>query len=158
VIPWGADPLGLSPRYGESLLAEHHGEWTYDLRWKPLHGFPIYFGWVRAIRAAQAIVQRGLGLRCPVLLLHSSGSMTPGPMWTDEYLRHDIVLEVEDMRRTAPRLGPDVTVREIPDGLHDLFLSRTPARDQALGATLAWLDARFPASTLPDSSMAGSPS
>ena len=158
MIPWGADPIGLSPRYGESLLAEHHGEWSYDTRWKPVRGFPIYFGWVRAIRAAQATLQQGLGLRCPVLLLHSSGSMTPGPVWTDAYLRHDIVLDVDDMRQAAPRLGSDVTVREIPDGLHDLFLSPSPARDQALGATLAWLDARFPAAALPDSSMAGAPS
>jgi alpha-beta hydrolase superfamily lysophospholipase len=157
VLPWGADPSGLSPRYGESLLAEHHGEWTYDTRWKPVRGFPIYFGWVRAIRAAQATVQRGLGLTCPVLLLHSSGSMTPGPVWIDEYLRHDIVLDVDDMRRTAPRLGSDVTIREIPDGLHDLFLSPSPARDQALGATLAWLDARFPAAVVPFTSEASIP-
>lgn len=162
VIPWGADPIGLSPRYGESLLAEHHGEWTYDTRWKPVRGFPIYFGWVRAVRAAQATVQRGLGLRPPVLLLHSSGSMTPGPVWKDEYLRHDIVLEVDDMRRTAPRLGGDVTTRAIPDGVHDLFLSPTPARDRALGAMLAWLDARFPGASpsapLPGSSLADLPS
>ena len=158
VLPWGADPIGLSPRYAESLLAEHHGEWTYDTRWKPVRGFPIYFGWVRAIRAAQATVQRGLGLRIPVLLLHSSGSMTPGPVWNDDYLRHDIVLEVDDMRRTAPKLGSDVTVREIPNGLHDLYLSPAPARDQALGATLAWLDAHFPSAALPNASMADLPS
>ena len=158
VLPWGADAAGLSPRYAESLLAQHHGEWTYETRWKPVRGFPVYFGWVRAIRAAHATVQRGLGLPCPVLLLHASRSTVPGLVWTDDYLTHDIVLNVDDMRRTAPRLGADVTLREIPDGVHDLFLSRSPARDQALGATLAWLDARFPRAALPDSSMASLPS
>ena len=58
-----------------------------------------------------------------------------------------IVLNVEDMKRVGPKLGRDVTMREIPNGVHDLFLSPAPARDQALGATLAWLDARFPVST-----------
>ena len=145
VIPWVADPTGITPRYGESLLQAHHGEWTYDTRWKPLRGFPIYFGWVRAVRAAQDITSRGLRLDCPVLLLHSSASMMAGGTWRDEYLAHDIVLNVDDMRRIGPGLGRDVTMREIPNGVHDLFLSPEPARSQAVGATLAWLDARFPA-------------
>ncbi|MES2522872.1 MAG: alpha/beta hydrolase [Gemmatimonadota bacterium] len=145
VIPWGADPTGITPHYGESLLQAHHGEWTYDTRWKPVRGFPIYFGWVRAVRAAQDIAARGLRLRSPVLVLHSSASMMAGSAWRDEYLAHDIVLNVDDMRRIGPGLGADVTMREIPNGVHDLFLSPEPARSQAVGATLAWLDARFPA-------------
>jgi alpha-beta hydrolase superfamily lysophospholipase len=145
VIPWGADNRGITPFYGESLLEAHKGEWTYDTRWKPLRGFPIYFGWVRAIRRAQARVARGLGLPCPVLLLHSSASAVAGGAWRDEYRTRDIVLHVDDMRRTGPTLGRDVTMREIPDGMHDLFLSAEPARDQALGATLAWLDGKFSA-------------
>lgn len=145
VFPWGADPTGISPYYGESLLQAHHGEWTYDTRWKPLRGFPVFFGWVRAVRAAQKIVARGLSLSCPVLLLHASASMMPGKHWSDEYLAHDIVLDVDDMRRIGPGLGRDVTMREISGGVHDLFLSREPARSKAVGATLAWLDARFPA-------------
>jgi alpha-beta hydrolase superfamily lysophospholipase len=147
VMPWGADPKGLSPRYGESLLAEHRGEWAYDRRWKPLRGFPVYFGWVRAVRAAQAIAERGLGLAIPVLVLHSSGSMMGVGPWKDDFLSHDIVLDVADMKRVGPKLGRDVTMREIPNGVHDLFLSPAPARDQALGAALAWLDARFPVSS-----------
>lgn len=144
ILPWGANRKGLSARYGESLLSEHKGEWTYDRRWKPLRGFPVYFGWVRAIRDAQAAAERGLGLAIPVLLLHSSQSMTPKGAWSDDYLTHDIVLDVNDMRRVGPTLGRDVTMREIPNGIHDLFLSPAPARDQALGAALAWLDQRFP--------------
>jgi alpha-beta hydrolase superfamily lysophospholipase len=147
IVPWAADRAGLTRRYGESLLAEHKGEWSYDRRWKPLRGFPVYYGWVRAIRAAQAEVARGLDLVIPVLVLHSSGSMTPVGAWRDEYLANDIVLDVDDMRRVGPTLGRDVTMREIPNGVHDLFLSPAPARDQALGATLAWLDARFPVSS-----------
>ncbi|MEO7520944.1 MAG: alpha/beta hydrolase, partial [Gemmatimonas sp.] len=147
VLPWGVDSVSVSPRYGESLLAEHKGEWTYDRRWKPLRGFPVYFGWVRAIRAAQAKAARGLALDIPVLVMHSSRSMATSGAWNDEYRSHDIVLDVADMKRVGPTLGRDVTMREIPNGVHDLFLSPAPARDQALGAALAWLDARFPVSS-----------
>lgn len=146
-VPWGADPNGISPRYGESLLAAHHGEWKYDTRWKPIRGFPIYFGWVRALRAAHALTARGLKVQCPVLLLHAGRSMSAAGKWTDAFLDHDIVLDVADMRRVGPQLGPDVTLREIPDGIHDLFLSRAPVRAVALDATLAWLDARVSAHT-----------
>jgi alpha-beta hydrolase superfamily lysophospholipase len=147
IIPWGADSRGISPRYGESLLSEHKGEWTYDRRWKPLRGFPVYFGWVRAIRAAQKVAERGLDLDIPVLVLHSSRSMPALGAWQDDFLSHDIVLDVNDMRRVGKKLGRKVTMREIPNGLHDLFLSPAPARDQALGAALAWLDQQFPVST-----------
>ena len=145
VAPWIADPRGLSPRYAESLLAEHHGEWTYDTRWKPVRGFPVYYGWLRAIRKAHAQVRRGLGVQCPVLLMHSSGSMSGVGAWDDAFLSHDIVLAVSDMKAVGPRLGGDVTLEEIEGGLHDLFLSALPARTAAIEKVIAWLASRFPA-------------
>lgn len=150
VAPWIADPSGLSARYGESLLQEHRGEWTYDLAWKPLRGYPVYYGWIRAVRAAQAEARRGLRIDCPVLLLHSSASLPSGAVWKDEYMTHDIVLDVAHMKRIGPALGRDVTLREVQDGVHDLYLSREPVRADAIAATLAWLDARFPSGTPQD--------
>jgi alpha-beta hydrolase superfamily lysophospholipase len=145
VMPWGADPQGLPPNYGHSLLAEHRGEWTYSTRWKPVTGFPIYFGWVRAIRQVQAVVERGLDLAVPVLLLHAEASRSGAGPWHDDMLARDIVLDVEDMRRVGPTLGPDVTLRAIPQGMHDLFLSRPASRALALDAMLGFLSERFPA-------------
>jgi alpha-beta hydrolase superfamily lysophospholipase len=51
----------------------------------------------------------------------------------------DTVLDVADMIKYAPRLGKRVTVVEIPDGLHDLFLSAEPARTKALTEIDSWL-------------------
>ncbi len=145
VAPWIADPKGLSPRYAESLLAEHHGEWTYDTRWKPVRGFPVYYGWLRAIRKAHAQARAGLDVTCPVLLLHSSGSMQAVGAWNDAFLSHDIVLDVNDMKTVGPRLGRNVTLQEINGGMHDLFLSAPAARTAAIEGTLGWLESRFPA-------------
>ena len=45
-------PIGrnLNTFYGQSLHRDHGGEWDYDLTWKPLDSWPIYFGWLAAIR------------------------------------------------------------------------------------------------------------
>lgn len=144
VAPWLADPKGLSPRYAESLRAEHRGEWTYDVKWKPERGFPVYYGWVRAIRKAHAMVSRGLAIECPVLLLHSSASRVAIGDWDDAFHEHDIVLNVNDMKTAGPGLGRDVTLREIHGGLHDLFLSSAAVREAAINVSLSWLDAHFP--------------
>ncbi len=143
VLPAQSDPKAISRWYGESLLAEHHGEWTYDLRWKPLLGFPAYFGWVRAIRAAQASVANGLSIGCPVLLLHAGSSLFATGPWNEAYLANDIVLNVDHMKTFGPRLGADVTLQGFPGGIHDLFLSRTPVRETVLQSTLTWLADRF---------------
>ena len=51
---------------------------------------------------------------------------------------HDIVLDVEQIRRWAPALGRHVTYAAIPGALHDVVLSRQPARDQAYDEIERW--------------------
>jgi len=124
--------------YGLSLHASHHGEWHYDTRWKPIEGFPIYAGWFRAIHRAHAEVARGLAIQCPVLVMHASRSAWP-KQWSDEVMTADIVLDVADMRRLSPRLGPHVALRAIPDGRHDLSLSILASRQQFFNELRDWL-------------------
>jgi alpha-beta hydrolase superfamily lysophospholipase len=129
----------LSPRYGESISAAYDGEWEYDERWKPLTGFPAYYGWVRAIRRGLSRVARGLAIECPVLLLHASKSMHPGDRHDQRHATHDIVLDVAHMREHGRNLGKQVTLRRIEDGMHDLFLSREPVRTKALEEVFKWI-------------------
>ncbi|MFF1529654.1 alpha/beta hydrolase [Cellulomonas sp. NPDC058312] len=125
--------------YGEALHAGTGGEWAYDLAWKPHEGFPVRAGFVRAIRRGQVAVARGLDVDVPVLVLASDAS-GPDDRWHDGLLTTDSVLDVADMRRLAPRLGPDVTYEEVAGGAHDLALSPLPARTRYLDAVTAWLD------------------
>lgn len=143
IMPAVSDPKAISRWYGESLLQEHHGEWTYDLRWKPLLGFPAYFGWVRAIRKVQAQLARGLSIDAPVLLMHAGSSMFAKGEWKDAYLANDIVLNIEHMKARGPGLGRDVTLQAFNDGIHDLFLSRKTVRDDVIRSMLTWLETRF---------------
>ncbi|WP_345050822.1 alpha/beta hydrolase [Hymenobacter glaciei] len=135
-------PNKLPPEYVRSLHRSYDGEWDFHLPWKPLAAFPVVAGWLRAIHAGQQRVRQGLGLQLPILVLHSDRTVqTPG--WSDEYFRADGVLNVRDIARLAPRLGPHVTTQAIAGGMHDLMLSRLPAREAAYQALFAWLDTTF---------------
>ncbi|MDQ3885936.1 MAG: alpha/beta hydrolase [Actinomycetota bacterium] len=129
--------------YGRSLHAEHDGEWTYDLAWKPIGGFPVRAGWIRAVRQGHAQVHRGLNVTAPVLVLRSGRSVLrrpPGP----ETAGADTVLDTEQIARWAPWLGREVTVLRCDGALHDIYLSSEPVRTAALDATTRWLGAHLP--------------
>lgn len=125
--------------YGPSLHRDHHGEWEYDLRWKPIIGFPVRAGWIRTIRRGHLRVHRGLDVRVPVLVLHSERSLR-ARSWTEAVSRADTVLDVAQIARWAPKIGARVTTVAIDGGLHDLFLSAEQVRARALAEADAWLD------------------
>lgn len=125
--------------YGDSIHLSRSGDWEFDLRWKPLTGFPVRAGWLLAVRRAHRRLQRGLDLRVPVLVLRSARSTLTLREFGPDALTSDTVLDVEHMTRWAPSLGPDVTVEAIEGGMHDLLLSAAPVREQVLATIDAWL-------------------
>jgi alpha-beta hydrolase superfamily lysophospholipase len=124
--------------YAQSLLADHHGEWRYNTEWKPIAGFPIFAGWFRSIHRAHAEVARGLSIQCPVLVMFAQRSSWP-KQWTADAMRTDVVLDVADIARLAPKLGPRVTLVGIEDGMHDLVLSQPLVRARVFAGLKAWL-------------------
>ena len=124
--------------YGQSLHADHHGEWRYNTDWKPIAGFPIYAGWFRSIHRAHAEVARGLSIECPVLVMHARRSSWL-KAWSAEAMRTDVVLDVADIARLAPKLGPQVTLVAIEDGMHDLVLSQLSVRARVFAELKVWL-------------------
>jgi alpha-beta hydrolase superfamily lysophospholipase len=130
----------LPPHYGRSTHRSERGDWDYDLRLKPIDGFPIYLGWVRAIRAAQSRVYRGLSIACPVLVMHAAKSVD-GMRWTEEILHADGVLDIGHMKRRSGALGRSVTMAAIDGGIHDLTLSKPAVREQVFASLFRWADA-----------------
>ena len=129
----------ITSLYAQSIHREHRGEWAFNLRWKPISGFPTYAGWLRAIVMGQRRLQAGLPIACPVLLLHSARSYV-GKVWSDEFTRADCVLDVAHMRRYGPGLSANVTLVSIEGGLHDLVLSPAPVRAQVFHTLFRWLE------------------
>ena len=126
--------------YGSTLHRDYGGEFEYDLQWKPLGGFPVTFGWINAIRRAQARLHRGLDVGVPSLLLRS-GHSVPESRDPDAIQRGDAVLDVRQIARWAGCVGgPRTTVAAVPDAKHDVFLSLAGPRADAYAELDAWLD------------------
>ena len=132
--------------YARSLLLQSdscpdcHGLWEFDTCLKPIEGFPVFFGWVRAIANAQDHARKG-GIVQPILILHSVRSNDgTDTIWHEEYRRADLVLDVEDMKREGVKLGSHVTIEPIEGGIHDLSLSDPDARMRFFNAISAWLE------------------
>ena len=138
-------PKRLVPRtvtgfYTRSLHLDHEGEWGFDLAWKPIMSFPVYAGWLRAIRLGHAELHGGLDVGCPALVLTSGGSALPLEMGEDVH-GHDIVLDVEQIRRWTPALGRHVTYVGIEGARHDVVLSRPDARKRVYDELERWVTA-----------------
>ncbi len=139
VLPKGSYHHGMPSLYGQSIYRGYRGEWDFNLTYKPVVGFPIYLGWIRAIVRAQRELKAGLSIQCPVLVLHSARSLKLPRVWTDELMSADVVLDVDHMRRYGPGLGDQVTLAEIEGGMHDLMLSPHPVREAVLSSMFRWL-------------------
>ncbi len=133
-------PLSSRPsHYAAHLLADEGGAWHFDTRLKRPEGLPARAGWYAAVRAGQVRVARGLAIACPVLVAHSDSS---GPDRPDnpDLGRQDTVLDVRAVSPLAPGLGPDVAVRQIEGGVHDLLLSAPEPRAAYLAAVGDFLE------------------
>jgi len=130
----------VSGFYARGLHKDHDGEWEFNLDWKPLGSFPVRFGWLAAIRAGHAQLQAGLDVDCPVLVLSSDRSSAPKAMGEDVFTT-DIVLDVRQIRRWATAIGRHVTYVAVPGAIHDVVLSRRPARDRVYDEIARWLGA-----------------
>ncbi len=124
--PFVKSPEALPRGYTDRLLAD----WEFDLRLKPVEGFPIFLGWIAAMTEAHRKLQRGLQIACPVLSMHSDEA--------------DVVLDWRHIARYSRGLGPEVTVLAFPGGVHDLVLSRSEIREEVFRQLFAWA-ARVPA-------------
>lgn len=138
--PTRAVPTAVSGLYGESLHVSGHGEWDYDLAWKPIESFAIRFGWLNAVATGHRLVHHGLDLAVPVLSMSSTRTIT-AKTWSPELQTGDTVLDATSIARWSVALGRNVTCVRIEGGMHDLVLSPLPARAATYRAMGTWLGA-----------------
>ena len=138
--PYLTVPRDVSGLYARSLHGDHDGEWVFDLAWKPLESWPVYAGWLRAVRRGHARAHRGLDVPAPVLVLTSAASGHPKE-YDETCSSTDIVLDVELIRKWAHKLADHVTLVRVQGAVHDVFLSREAVRRQAYDEVTRWSDA-----------------
>lgn len=124
--------------YGLTLHRDYHGEFDYNLTWKPIGGFPITVGWIHAIRRGQARLHRGLDVGVPNLILRSDHSIaeTAG---TETMQRGDAVLDVDHIAKWAGCIGNRQSIVPVADAKHDVFLSLPGPREAAYRELDRWL-------------------
>lgn len=137
LFPNGSSNSGLSAIYAKSLHKSYNGEWEFNLDWKPIQGYPIYFKWFIAIVDAQRSLKKS-SIQVPVLLLHSQKSFLL-KKYSDDVKISDTVLDIEDMKNMGSNLGDDITIIAIDNALHDVFLSSKSVRKTAFLEMFNWL-------------------
>lgn len=125
--------------YGVSLAATENGEWDYDLDWKPLAGFPITFGWIRAVRHGHAELHRGLDIGIPSLILRSKVTHF-SRRYNSAVDSADAVLDVRQIARWAGCLGDRTTIVPIEGARHDVFLSTEEPLRRAFEEMDEWIE------------------
>ena len=127
-------PRTVTGFYARSLHLEHEGEWEFDLDWKPIMSFPVFAGWLRAIRLGHAELHAGLDVGCPALVLSSGG--TP---WPRRWARTCTSTTSSSTSRRSgggppPSAGTSPT-SAIDGARHDVVLSRP---ESASASTTSW--------------------
>jgi alpha-beta hydrolase superfamily lysophospholipase len=128
----------LSHVYAKSIHKDFHGEWNFNLKWKPIEGFPTYFAWVLAIGRAQKKLADS-NIDVPILVMHSSDSKKVST-FSEDAMCKDIVLDIEDIKRIGLKLGDNVTLLKIDNAQHDIFLSPKVVREAAFDKMFSWLE------------------
>jgi alpha-beta hydrolase superfamily lysophospholipase len=150
-FPTFVAPKGLDPNYARSVHKNYNvkekkeigvyeeGLWNFNTDWKSVGGFPVYAGFLRAVRNGQKKLQRGLDIKCPVLLLCTDKQGKRTKVMEPHYFNSDCVLDPKHMLKYLSAIGASTKQIVIKDGLHDLALSSKPVRENYFKQITQWL-------------------
>jgi alpha-beta hydrolase superfamily lysophospholipase len=130
--------LEINPLYGESLHQDAHGEWNYNLNWKPHIAPDVNYGWIRAVHNGLMTLSQGLQINKPVLILHSAKSIDE-KKWSDLMFTGDAILNVEEVKLQTKNIEGQFSIQAVPGGMHDLILSKKPVRDEVYSVLFNWI-------------------
>lgn len=126
----------LNPSYARSLHASFGGEWQFNTAHKQVDNLKVYAGFWRTVRRAHAEIAYGKAhVNEPLLVAHSDRSGDFKNPSAAELKNSDRVLNVEDMKRLAPRLSPTAQPRYRADWYDG---PQQPARDFYTRDTIEW--------------------
>lgn len=134
-------PSELNKWYAASLHKDLKGEWDFNLDWKKSSYPKVRISFIRAIYEAQKEIHQGVRVDVPVLVMHSHQTKSPRK-WGKDAQSSDVILDVKDIQKYAKKIQGDVTIREIPNGLHDLVLSEKTVREGVYQQLFSWLETK----------------
>lgn len=114
---------GFTKWYGHSLHVSEHGQWEYNLAWKPHIAPLVNYGWIRAHHLAQLAIQTGDEITVPVIVIFSMKSVH-SKKWSDELFEGDVILNVDAIQRISKTLNcKSINTVQMDGLLHDVVLS-----------------------------------
>ena len=134
-------PSELNKWYAASLHKDLKGEWDFNLDWKKSSYPKVRISFIRAIYEAQKEIHQDVRVDVPVLVMHSHQTKNPRK-WGKDAQSSDVILDVKDIQKYAKKIQGDVTIREIPNGLHDLVLSEKTVREGVYQQLFSWLETK----------------
>ena len=134
-------PSELNKWYTASLHKDLKGEWDFNLDWKKSSYPKVRISFIRAIYEAQKEIHQDVRVDVPVLVMHSHQTKNPRK-WGKDAQSSDVILDVKDIQKYAKKIQGNVTIREIPNGLHDLVLSEKTVRDSVYQQLFSWLETK----------------
>ena len=93
--------------------------------------------WVQAIFKAQKALENS-DIKVPILIMHASTSCKLSK-FSQEAMKNDIVLNVDDIQRVGKQLGENITWLKLENAQHDVFLSSSEVQEKAFEAMFLWL-------------------
>jgi alpha-beta hydrolase superfamily lysophospholipase len=133
---------GIPPEYGESLYKGAHGEWEYNLSWKPHSPPDVNLGWIRAIHKGHKAVNKGLKFDKPVLVMRASKSIYE-KNWSEKMFTGDAVLDVKDMAKAYKKMDAVKIELVFENAIHDLVLSKKATREKVYEDLFIWCEKYF---------------
>lgn len=130
--------LEINPLYGESLHQNAHGEWNYNLNWKPNIVPDVNYGWIRAVQNGLMTLSQGLQINKPVLILHAAKSIDE-KKWSEVMFTGDAILNVEEIKLQTKNIEGQFSIQAVQGGMHDLILSKKPVRDEVYSVLFNWM-------------------
>ncbi len=139
------NPLEVGPQLdagyysrAQEEVADPDDPMDVNLDWRPAQTMPVLAGWLKAVVDGHTRVAEGLSIGIPICVLLSARTAVP-TRWSEELTSADTVLVVDDIARAALKIGSSVTIERIDGALHDVFLSRHEAREDAYARLERWV-------------------
>ena len=133
------DPI--CSHYHKSLLKKEGGEWNWPIALKPIDGYPLFMGWLHALLKVKSMVDEGLNLTTPLLVLCSSAGHVDSN--SENFRNVDILTDVNMTISLVPNIARTGKVQLVKNAIHDVFLSSLESRENAYDLTWEFLSDLF---------------
>lgn len=119
--------------YGRALYKSY----SFDTTFKKLKSYPKNYGWIKGISSGMINLKKS-NIKVPIIVF-SSDKSSKEDINNPLLYYSDVVLNVKDIKKVGKKLGSNVKLETIKNGIHDLSLSNKEPQDIYLDKLIFWI-------------------